>query len=505
MFSKVLIANRGEIACRIAATLREMAIRSVAVCSEADRGALHTRVADEVVTIGPAESRASYLNVAAILEAAKRAKAEAIHPGYGFLAENAAFAEAVENAGLVFIGPSPEHVRAMGDKRAARALAESAGVPVVPGAEGGDTDGLVRAAKAMGYPVMLKAALGGGGKGMQVAHDEAQLREAIESAGRLALSAFGDAALYLEKRLERPRHVEVQVLGDGRGEAISLFERECSLQRRHQKVIEESPSPGVDDAARRALSQAAIALARRVSYRGAGTLEFLVAPGGAFYFLEMNTRIQVEHPVTERVTGLDLVRLQVEIAATGELPIAQADVVSRGHAIEARLYAEDAAHGFLPQAGTALKVRWPRDPFVRVDAGIEAGDTVPVHYDPILAKIIAQGATREEALDRLATALDETCVHGVITNLPFLKALARAGEVRAARFDTEWIEREFLAGFTAVATAPVPERALIAAALAEAMGPAASASVDGAGPEGEGEPVPDVFATVGRWRLPGLE
>ncbi|HKQ59038.1 MAG TPA: biotin carboxylase N-terminal domain-containing protein, partial [Candidatus Eisenbacteria bacterium] len=460
MFSSVLIANRGEIACRIARTLRVMGIRSVAVASEADRGALHARTADEVRVIGPAEPRASYLNIEALIGAAKGSGAQAIHPGYGFLAENAAFADAVEAAGLTFIGPTGEQVRAMGDKRAARAIAGKAGVPVVPGAEGSDTAALTREAERIGFPVMVKAALGGGGKGMRIVEEREALDEAMASAARLAQSAFGDGAVYLEKRVARARHIEVQVAGDGQGEAIHLFERECSLQRRHQKVIEECTSPAVDEPLRAKLTGAAVALARAVRYRGLGTVEFLVAPDGAFYFLEMNTRLQVEHPVTECVTGLDLVRLQLEIAAEGRLGLAQSDIARNGHAIEARVYAEDPARNFLPQAGQAVKVRWAEGEGVRVDAGIASGDAVPVHYDPILAKVIAAGATRAQALERLAGALDQSLVHGVITNLPFLRALARARATQRAEFDTEWVEREFLAGFAALATAPVPDLAL---------------------------------------------
>jgi acetyl/propionyl-CoA carboxylase alpha subunit len=498
---KVLIANRGEIACRIAATLREMGIAPVAVYSDADRGALHARIVDEAHGIGPAEPRASYLNAEALIAAAKQSGATAIHPGYGFLAENGDFAAAVEAAGLAFIGPTPEQIRTLGDKRAARALAARAKVPVVPGAEGADAATLAREAKKLGYPLIVKAALGGGGKGMRVVEREQDLREAIEAAQRIAASAFGDATVYLEKRLERPRHVEVQVLGDGKGDVIHLFERECSLQRRHQKVVEESPSPATGEALRERLAFAAVAIASATRYRGAGTVEFLVEPGGDFYFLEMNTRLQVEHPVTEMVTGVDLVRAQVAIAAEGALPLEQGDVVRRGHAIEARVYAEDAAANFLPQAGRALEVRWPRAPFVRVDRGIESGDEVPVHYDPILGKVVAFGTDRAAALVRLAAALDETLIHGVTTNLPFLRALVRAREVERGAFDVEWIEREFLAGFAALATAPAPEIALLAAALAEAVGAAAPARGAGAaaGPRPD-----DAFRGAGRWRLPGL-
>ncbi len=504
MMRKVLIANRGEIACRIAATLREMGIASVAVHSEADRGALHTRVADEGVEIGPAEPRASYLNIDAIIIAAKKSGADAVHPGYGFLAENAEFAAAVEHAGLAFIGPTSDQIRTMGDKRAARDLAARAKVPIVPGAEAKSSAALIAAAKKLGYPVMVKAALGGGGKGMHVVNDAAALEEALESAGRIAASAFGDGAVYIEKHLERPRHIEVQVLGDGRGQAIHAFERECSLQRRHQKVIEECPSPVVNEALRERLTFAAVALTKAVRYRGAGTVEFLVEASGAFHFLEMNTRLQVEHPVTEMATGLDLVRLQIEIAAGGALP-AQESIDWRGHAIEARLYAEDAAHDFLPQAGQLARVAWPRVPFVRVDAGVESGDQVPLHYDPILAKIIAWGESRERALERLAHALDETRAHGVITNLPFLKALVRSDAAHRGSFDTEWIEREFLKDFAAMISAPAPEAALAAAALAELLGAhmraGEPAAAENGGPTAAG--AADPFTSLGGWRVGG--
>jgi 3-methylcrotonyl-CoA carboxylase alpha subunit len=505
MFRRVLVANRGEIACRIAQTLQAMGVRPVAVFSEADRGSLHTRVMDEAVEIGPAEPRASYLNVEAIVAAARATGCEAVHPGYGFLSENAACAEAVEAAGLVFIGPTSDQIRAMGDKRAARALALQAGVPVVPGAEGADADALAREAERIGYPVLVKAALGGGGKGMRVAANRADLLDALESAHRVATSAFGDAALYLEKRLERPRHVEVQVLGDGRGNAIHLLERECSLQRRHQKVMEECPSPAVDAALRERMSAAALALARSVKYRGAGTLEFLLAPDGTFHFLEMNTRLQVEHPVTEMVTGLDLVRAQVRIAAERRLPYGQDAVGIHGHAVEARVYAEDAARGFLPQAGDAVRVRWPRQPFVRVDAGVESADAVPVHYDPILGKIVGFGASRDHALFHLAGALDEARLHGIVTNLPFLRALVRSPEVRRGAYDTEWIEREFIAAFTAVATAPAPELAVAAAALAEALGVWQGPVVGSDVAPAPGANPADAFRAAGRWRQPGLE
>ena len=498
---KVLIANRGEIACRIAATLHEMGMRAIAVCSEADRGALHTRVADEVHVIGPAEARASYLNSDALLAAARASGADAVHPGYGFLAENAEFAAAAEQAGLVFVGPAPEQIRAMGDKRAARELAKQAGVPIVPGAEGTDAKTLARAAETIGYPVIVKAALGGGGKGMRVVTDSASLAEAVESAQRVAAAAFGDGSIYLERRLEHARHVEVQVLGDGRGEVVAVLERECSLQRRHQKVIEECPSPVVDAALRQRMTAAAVALCRAVRYRGAGTVEFLLDASGAFYFLEMNTRLQVEHPVTELVTGIDLVRAQLDVAAGRAASLPAAPIEPRGVAIEARVYAEDAANGFLPQSGRLARLSWPSGPFVRVDRGVEEGDEVGVHYDPMLAKIVAFGSDRAAALRRLTAALDDTLAHGVVTNLPFLRALVRAPEVQAARFDTEWIEREFLGGFAAAIQAPVPELALAAAAVAELLGSAEeSGTRAAAAPRGS-----DPFVALGRWRPAGLD
>jgi 3-methylcrotonyl-CoA carboxylase alpha subunit len=500
MFKKVLIANRGEITCRVAATLHEMGIRSVAVYSEADRGALHTRVCDEARCIGPSEARESYLNIDAVVHAARESGADAVHPGFGFLAENAAFAEAVEAAGLTFIGPTAGQIRAMGDKREARRLAEAAGVPIVPGVEATDGRALVRAANAMGYPVIIKAALGGGGKGMQAARDAKHLAEAIEAAQRLAGSAFGDDSVYVEKLLEHARHVEVQVLGDGQGRAVHVFERDCTLQRRHQKVVEEAPAPTLTADQRAIVTHAAVRLAEAVKYRGAGTIETLITRDGHVYFLEMNTRLQVEHPVTELVSGIDLVRAQLSIAATGRLPFEQHAIKRHGHAIEARVYAEDAASGFLPQVGTARRVRWPDGPFVRVDAGVESGDAVSVHYDPMLAKIIAYGPTRDSAIERLLGALDDTRVHGVVTNLPFLRALLRAPQVRAGAYDTEWIEREFLSGFASLMRAPAPDLALAAVAIAEASG----APATGMAPNGAAG-AQDPFAQLGRWRQSGLD
>ena len=440
-FRRVLIANRGEIACRIAQGLRECGISPVAVISEADRGALHARVADEAIEIGPAEPARSYLNGESVIAAALHAGCQVIHPGYGFLAENAAFAAAVEGAGLVFIGPSPEQIRLAGDKREARTVAQRCNVPVVPGAEGADAVALTSAARRMGFPVMVKAALGGGGKGMRVVASDAELAEALESGRRLAASAFGDASVYLEKRIERVRHVEVQVLGDGAGNAIHLFERDCSLQRRHQKVVEESPSPAIDENLRERLTNAAIAVARALRYRGAGTIEFLVAPSGEFYFLEMNTRLQVEHPVTEMVTGLDLVREQLRIAAGERLGYRQDEVRLRGAAIECRINAEDPFAGFMPSPGTITGLRAAEGPWVRNDSGAYEGYTVPRFYDTLVAKLIVWGADRDAAIRRMARALGEYRIVGVHTTIPVLQRVLAHADFRAARLSTALLER----------------------------------------------------------------
>jgi acetyl/propionyl-CoA carboxylase alpha subunit len=505
MFRTVLVANRGEIACRVLATLRAHDIRGVAVYSDADARALHVRAADAAERIGTAEPRSSYLNAEALLDAARRSGAEAIHPGYGFLSENADFVEAVERAGLVLIGPTPDQARRFGDKRSARAAAQQAGVPVVPGFEpaaGAAPADFARAARALGYPVIVKAALGGGGKGMQIVAGDAELVAAVESASRLAASAFGEGSVYLEKAIPHPRHVEAQIVGDGRGEVVHVFERECSLQRRHQKVLEESPSPGLTDSLREQLCAAAAALGRSVGYRGAGTVEFLVAPDGSFYFLEVNTRLQVEHPVTEAITGLDLVWAQLQVAAHGALPFAQERIARRGHAVEVRLYAEDPGHEFLPQAGRLARVEWPRLPFVRVDAGVESGSEVPIHYDPILAKIVAWGEDRGDALRRLSSALEATTVHGVANNLDFLRALVRDDGVRAGSIDNEYLESVFLPRYLERSGEPAPALALAAAALAERAA-SASAAAPGTAPNGAA-PLADPFAQSGAWRLPGL-
>jgi acetyl/propionyl-CoA carboxylase alpha subunit len=499
----VLIANRGEIACRVIATLHQHDIRAIAVYSEADAEALHVQQANDALPIGPAEPRGSYLNIEAILEAARRSDSDAIHPGYGFLSESPEFARAVEKAGLVFIGPTFEQARQFGDKRPSREVARAAGVPVVPGIEETGMAALRKGAEELGYPVIVKAALGGGGKGMQIVSSETDLAAAVETAERIGLTAFGDTSVYVEKALARPRHIEVQILGDGKGNAVHLFERECSLQRHHQKVIEETPSPGIDEATRRGICQAAVRLAEHVRYRGAGTVEFLVTRDGEYYFLEMNTRLQVEHPVTELVTGCDLVWSQLRIAAENQLPQVQEDIERYGNAIEARVYAEDVASGFLPQAGRLSLVSWPRRPFARVDAGVESGGEIPVHYDPILAKIACWGPEREAALDRLAGALDDTVVHGVTTNLNLLRGLALDGAVRRGDFDTIYLEESYLSSFLERETIDVSTLALATAAIAVEMdhGKRAAASASGAAEVTPADP----FLDMGSWRHPGLE
>ncbi|MBN8224042.1 MAG: acetyl-CoA carboxylase biotin carboxylase subunit, partial [Xanthomonadales bacterium] len=452
MFDKILIANRGEIACRVIRTCRRLGIASVAVYSEADAGALHVRLADEAHCIGGAAPGESYLRGDAVIEAARRSGAQAIHPGYGFLSENADFAEAVAAAGLVFIGPRAESMRRMGSKAGAKQLMAEAGVPVVPGYNGEDQAlaTLSREAARTGFPLMVKAAHGGGGKGMRVVHRLEDFVPALESCQREARNAFGRDRVLLERYVSTPRHIEIQVFGDAHGRVIHLNERECSAQRRYQKVLEESPSPFLTPALRTAMGEAAVAAARAIGYVNAGTVEFIVDGDGNFYFMEINTRLQVEHPVTERVTGLDLVEWQLRVAAGQPLPLAQEQVPQRGHAIEVRLYAEDPDAGFLPASGTLRALELPAaDAHVRVDAGVEAGDTVTVHYDPMIAKLIVHDADRPRALARLREALARCHVAGTKTNLAFLEALARHPAVVEGTIDTGYLDRhldEFLAG-----------------------------------------------------------
>ncbi|UCC23979.1 MAG: acetyl-CoA carboxylase biotin carboxylase subunit [Gemmatimonadales bacterium] len=424
MFKKLLIANRGEIAVRIIRAAREMGVRTVAVHSEVDALAPHVLLADEAVLLGPAPSSESYLRIDRLLEAARETGADAVHPGYGFLSERAPFARAVEDAGLVFVGPTPETIQAMGDKTEARRRMKEAGVPIVPGIvdPAASAEEARAAAEAMGFPVLLKATAGGGGKGMRVVEEPAALSRAFDAARREAEAAFGDGSVYVEKYLQRPRHVEIQVLGDVHGNVVHLGERECSIQRRHQKLVEEAPSPVLTPDERRAMGEAAVRAAAAVEYRGAGTVEFLYQDG-EFFFLEMNTRLQVEHPVTELVTGLDLVQWQLRVAAGEALDFSQEQVRLQGHAIECRITSEDPANGFLPSTGVIGELRLPQGPGVRWDGGIEPGYEVGLHYDPLLGKLVVYGPDRPAALARLRRALDELVIPGIETCIPFHRRL----------------------------------------------------------------------------------
>jgi 3-methylcrotonyl-CoA carboxylase alpha subunit len=444
MFQKILIANRGEIACRVIRTARRLGIATVAVYSDADRDALHVSMADEAVRIGPAPPRESYLRPEAIIEACRRTQAVAVHPGYGFLSENADFARRCNDNGIVFIGPPPGAIEAMGSKSAAKAIMGKAGVPLLPGYHQADQDSerLAEAARAVGYPVLLKAVAGGGGKGMRLVADESEFDDSLAAARREAAGSFGNDDMLVEKYLERPRHVEVQVFCDAHGRAVYLFERDCSIQRRHQKVIEEAPAPGMDDDLRKAMGEAAVKAALAIDYVGAGTVEFLMDDSGDFYFMEMNTRLQVEHPVTEMITGQDLVEWQIRVAAGQALPARQQDLVIHGHAFEARIYAEDPEADFLPATGRLDFLQPPAENrHVRVDTGVLQGDPVSVHYDPMIAKLIAWDEDRERALARLSRALSEYRIGGVTTNVSFLYNLATSRPFREAAVDTGFIER----------------------------------------------------------------
>ncbi|MDQ3899767.1 MAG: ATP-grasp domain-containing protein, partial [Actinomycetota bacterium] len=470
MFHTVLVANRGEIAVRVIRTLRAMGVRSVAVYSDADAGARHVRDADVAVRLGPAPAASSYLCVAAVLDAAARTGAQAVHPGYGFLSENADFARACAAAGLVFIGPPADAIEVMGDKIRAKVTTAAAGVPVVPGSNGWDADGLAAAAGEIGYPVLLKPSAGGGGKGMRVVRRAPDLPEAIAGARREALGAFGDAALLVERLIASPRHIEIQLLADAQGTVVHLGERECSLQRRHQKIVEEAPSVLLDAATRARMGQCAVAVARAVAYTGVGTVEFLVpaATPDRFFFLEMNTRLQVEHPITELIHGIDLVEQQMLIASGEPITFDPAAPTS-GHAIELRVNAEDPAGDFLPTGGRILLLREPAaGPGLRVDSGLLAGEHVGSHYDPLLAKVIAHGPDRDTALRRLDAALAATSILGVGTNVSFLRALLADPDVQAGTLDTGLVERAAgRAGNwpTAAARGPLPDDVLAAAAL----------------------------------------
>ena len=487
-FERILIANRGEIACRIARTARRMGLSTAAVYSEADEGAPHVRMADTAVCVGPPPSADSYLDIEAVVEAARTTGADAVHPGFGFLSENAEFVEALDTAGIAFIGPPPGAIRAMGDKIESRRLAADAGVDTIPGVGRAlaGVDEAVAVAREIGYPVMLKASAGGGGKGMRIAAGEDEVRDGFRGATSEALASFGDGRIFVERYVERPRHIEIQVLGDRHGTVLHLGERECSVQRRHQKVLEEAPSPFVDEEMRERMGAQAVALARAAGYVSAGTVEFIVDPERRFYFLEMNTRLQVEHPVTEAVTGLDLVEWMIRIAAGEPLSFTQDEVRMDGWAMEARVYAEDPERDFLPATGRLLRYRPPRaiggrgpeaaatgdgaqaaaggTVGVRVDDGVEEGGEVAVWYDPMIAKLVTAGRNRNEALDRLQMALDRYTVRGVITNLPFLAALARHPAFRAGDLSTAFIDEHFPIGFAADRVTPPEPAHLIAVA-----------------------------------------
>jgi acetyl-CoA carboxylase biotin carboxylase subunit len=473
MLQRILIANRGEIAVRVIRACRELGLESVAVYSDADVRAVHVALADRAIRIGPPPPAESYLSGEAIIAASRETRADAIHPGYGFLSENAAFARQCEAAGITFIGPPADAIERMGSKIAAREVARRADVPVVPGYVPADQsdDAIAGAAHVIGFPVLLKPSAGGGGIGMKVVRSEAALLPAIAQARREAIAAFGDGTLYVERLVERPRHVEIQVIADVQGRVVHLFERECSLQRRHQKVVEETPSVALTSTLRQRMGDAAVRVAREAGYRNAGTVEFLLEGTGddaSFYFLEMNTRLQVEHPVTEQVTGVDLVRAQIQVAAGQPLPWSQQDVAQRGHAIEVRIYAEDPSRGDLPQAGPLLLYRPPAAPGVRVDAGVVEGSEISVHYDPMIAKLIATGETRDAARQRALAALRDYPILGIRTNIPFLIRLLEHPRFVSGDIDTHFIDTE---GETLRAEPPIPPGALaVGRALATARG-----------------------------------
>jgi 3-methylcrotonyl-CoA carboxylase alpha subunit len=498
MFKKVLIANRGEIAVRIARTVQQMGLRAVAIYSEPDRGAPHVLTADEAYPLEGKTSAETYLRADRIIDIATRHGVDAIHPGYGFLSENAAFAQSCAQVGVTFIGPSPDVIRAMGDKLTAKKLFADAGVPVVPGWSGDasttEADQITAEADRIGYPVLIKAAAGGGGKGMRVVASASELHNAIEAAKREAHSAFGDARVFIEKFIDRPRHIEVQIFGDTHGNIVHLFERECSIQRRHQKIIEESPSPVMTPELRRRIGEAAVTAARTIGYTNAGTVEFMLDPGGSFHFLEVNTRLQVEHPVTEMITGHDLVRAQLLVAAGEPLPFTQEELTSTGHAIECRIYAEDAAHGFVPSIGRLEHFVPPQGPNIRVDSGVQAGSEISVYYDPMLAKMIVWGRDRSEALERTLWALDRFVALGVVTNIEFLRNVVDHVDFRAGRLHTKFLDEHAIAP---TIERPPPESAYIAAALAAATNTSSRPEVSH---DGTTSPRLGPWSAAGPWR-----
>ena len=504
MFTKILIANRGEIACRVAATARRMGIKTVAVYSEADANAKHVALCDEAVLIGASAARESYLKTETILDVAKSTGAQAIHPGYGFLSENEDFARACESAGVVFIGPPASAIHAMGSKSAAKTLMEEADVPLVPGYHGDNQDAefLNQKADGIGYPVLLKASAGGGGKGMRIVEKSEDFQEALASCKREAISSFGDDKVLVEKYLSRPRHIEIQVFADHHGECVYLFERDCSVQRRHQKVLEEAPAPGMTSDRRRAMGEAAVAAAKAVGYVGAGTVEFIANQDGSFYFMEMNTRLQVEHPVTEMITGTDLVEWQLRVAYGESLPMTQAQLRIDGHSIEARIYAENPEKGFLPSIGTLRHLRTPKavaftrnedqasihPAAVRIDSGVREGDSISPFYDPMIAKLIVWGRTREEALARMSQALSEYQIVGVASNISFLNRLIKSKAFSSADLDTGLIERNHQELFPAAVTASKTMLSLVSAALLDSE---------------RSDKVTDPWAVTSGWRLNG--
>ncbi len=506
---KVLVANRGEIAVRALRACREMRIPTVAVCSEADRHAMHAQMADEAVEIGPPPPLESYLCIDKILDVARRTGADAIHPGYGFLAENAEFSTACADAGVKFIGPSAAVISSMGEKTAARAIMEKAQVPVVPGAllPAANADGeydaaAVRAvAEQVGFPVMVKAAFGGGGKGMRLVEDPAEIVSATAAASREARNAFGDGTVYLEKFIARPRHVEFQIFGDAHGNAVHLMERECSIQRRHQKIIEETPSPVMTPELRERMGEAAVLAAKAVSYEGAGTVEFLLGEDSSFYFLEMNTRLQVEHPVTELITGQDLVRTQIVVAGGEPLPWRQEEIKTNGHAIECRVYAEDPENGFLPSLGEILLLHEPSGPGVRIDSGIRQGDEVTMHYDPMIAKLSLHAAGRDEAIDRSIAALRDYAVLGVTTNVEYLITILDHPEFRAGNTQTGFIP-EYLADWQR--TDHTDETGALVAASIDELARLSRQGMVVAGDPGVNQTMGSFWNQLGRFRIGGL-
>lgn len=502
MFKKILIANRGEIAVRVIRACRELGITAAVVYSEVDRGSLHVQLADEAYLVGPAPARESYLNIDRIIEIAHQARAEAIHPGYGFLAENPDFAARCEQAGVVFIGPNSKALRLVGDKLMARQTMDAAGIPIIPGmkAVGQDFSAYEKEARRLGYPVMIKASAGGGGKGMRIVYEEAQLRPALEAGMREALSAFGDESVYLEKYIEEPRHVEFQVLADNHGNIVHLFERECSIQRRHQKIIEETPSPALSADLRERMGETAKKVLRVAGYNNAGTVEFLLDKDKNFYFLEVNARLQVEHPVTEMTTGVDLVHQQIKIAAGEKLAFSQEDIKQHGHALECRVYAEDPGRGFLPSSGKILYLQEPKGPGVRLDSGVFTNWEVPIYYDPILAKLIVWGENRQIACQRMRAALQEYAILGIATTIPFLREVITHPEFLAGRTTTNFINRHLADWCEAGQDKNLRRIAQAAAAYFELN----------RRPEFKGKAAPtgmrlSPWQTLGRWRLAGEE